>query len=242
VETTARAETHRSASGGKLALLVWPLGILAALTLLFRFTNLDIFIADFFFDEASWFWFRQTIVGRWSPELAPLLAALALLYIVVVLLGSVWIERLRAQRVVAGFMLVCLALGPGLIVNLVFKDNFGRPRPFDVERYGGSMPYMPLWEPSSTLPGYSFPSGDASVGFYCGLPAFVIWRRNRRLAWRFVALGLVLGSAIGLGRIAWGAHWVSDVVWSAGFIYITGLIVHWLFSLPWRRWVGPARA
>ena len=70
---------------------------------------------------------------------------------------------------------------------------------------------------------------------YCGLPAFVLWRRNRKLAWRFVALGLALGSAIGLGRVAWGAHWVSDVIWSAGFIYITGLIVYGLFLLPWGR-------
>jgi membrane-associated PAP2 superfamily phosphatase len=233
VETTIREQAHQPTFGAKLALLVWPLGLLAALTLLFRFTDLDILVADFFYEENGRFWFRETLVGRWSPELAPVLAVLALLYIVVVFLGSVWIEKLRAQRLVAGFMLVCLALGPGLIVNTVFKDNFGRPRPFDVERYGGSMPYMPLWEPSPQLPGYSFPSGDASVGFYCGLPAFMIWRRNRKLAWRFVVLGLVLGSAIGLGRVAWGAHWVSDVIWSAGFIYITGLIAYWLFSLPW---------
>ena len=240
METTARAATQRPATARTLALLVGPLGVLAVLTLLFRFTDLDIRIADYFYDEASGFWFQRTLVGRWSPHLAPLLAVLALIYIGVVLLGSVWIERLRSQRIVAGFMLVCFALGPGLIVNVVFKGNFGRPRPFDVERYGGSMPYLPLWEPSSTLPGYSFPSGDASVGFYCGLPAFVVWRRNRRTAWRLVTLGLVLGITIGLGRVAVGAHWVSDVVWSAGFIYIAGLLTFWLFS-PWRRSLRVAR-
>ena len=40
----------------------------------------------------------------------------------------------------AWFLVVTLALGPGVVTNLVLKDHWHRPRPIDVTEFGGSVP------------------------------------------------------------------------------------------------------
>ncbi|MDD4147051.1 MAG: hypothetical protein PHO85_00825 [Candidatus Cloacimonetes bacterium] len=39
------------------------------------------------------------------------------------------------------FMVLSIILGPGLIVNSALKDNWGRPRPRDLEIFGGRYNY-----------------------------------------------------------------------------------------------------
>jgi membrane-associated PAP2 superfamily phosphatase len=144
--------------------------------------------------------------------------------IAIVLIGSWWDRRLRRHRVVAVFLGICLALGPGLIVNAIFKKNLGRPRPYQVTRYGGEFEYKAVWQPALHLEECSFPCGDASIGFLFALPAFLVARRNRLAGWSWLAFGGALGLGIGLSRVAAGAHWPSDVLWSAGFVFLTGYL------------------
>ncbi|HBH49073.1 MAG TPA: PAP2 family protein, partial [Bacteroidales bacterium] len=34
-------------------------------------------------------------------------------------------------------MILTIVLGPGLLVNATFKDNWGRPRPNEIVEFGG---------------------------------------------------------------------------------------------------------
>jgi membrane-associated PAP2 superfamily phosphatase len=37
--------------------------------------------------------------------------------------------------------------------------------------------------------------------------------------------GLVYGCIMGMARIIQGGHFLSDVLWSAGFVYLTALVL-----------------
>jgi membrane-associated PAP2 superfamily phosphatase len=130
------------------------------------------------------------------------------------------------------FLALLLVIGPGLLVNLVFKDHFGRARPVQTREFGGKLSFSPLGQRAYAGIGKSFPSGHASMGAYwLGLFVFY-WKRWRSLAWTFGALGLVHGVVMGLGRMAQGGHWASDVVWSVAFVYFTAWGLQQLMPAP----------
>jgi membrane-associated phospholipid phosphatase len=69
------------------------------------------------------------------------------------------------------------------------------------------------------------------MGFYLMVPAFLLYRRHGLLARACILLGLLAGLALGVTRVLQGAHFPSDVLWSAGFVYLTGLGLAGLFRL-----------
>jgi lipid A 4'-phosphatase len=59
------------------------------------------------------------------------------------------------------FLVTTLALGPGLLTNVILKDHWGRPRPIDVTQFGGDQHFVAWWDPRGDCPGNcSFVSGD----------------------------------------------------------------------------------
>ncbi len=154
--------------------------------------------------------------------------ALGLGGLVVAIAGLV-IPPLRRWRKEGLFLALLLLIGPGLVVNVWFKGCWGRPRPCETAMFGGARPFVPAGMPGPTE-GRSFPSGHASMGFFLMAPAFFLYRRNKRLALWFFVLGLTAGTVIGLGRIVQGRHFASDVVWSAGMIYLCGWCLDMLFQ------------
>jgi membrane-associated PAP2 superfamily phosphatase len=125
-----------------------------------------------------------------------------------------------------------LAVGPGLLVNASLKEHYGRPRPRQVTEFGGSKQFHPLGEPTWDGQGKSFPSGHASMGFFWFAPAIYFWPRCRRAARGLVGLALIHGGLIGFARMAQGAHWPSDVLWSAGIVYLSAWLLYRMLNLP----------
>lgn len=119
----------------------------------------------------------------------------------------------RRLRLHGLFILLAVALGPGLLVNGILKDHWGRPRPRQVQALGGDYPYVPPLLRGAT-PGKSFPCGHCSVAFLYGLGWWILRRRRPVLAGVSLAAGLALGTLLGLGRMAAGAHFLSDALWS----------------------------
>lgn len=123
-------------------------------------------------------------------------------------------EQSKRLRLYGLFILLCVAIGPGLIINVVLKDHWGRPRPRQIVEFGGRLEYTQPFVPTVSY-GKSFPCGHCSVG-YLYAAGWWVWRRRRpRLAAASLASGLVLGTLLGIGRMAAGAHFLSDAVWSA---------------------------
>jgi lipid A 4'-phosphatase len=119
-----------------------------------------------------------------------------------------------------------LALGPGLMTNVLLKDRWARPRPVDVIEFGGTDPFVPWWDPRGTCDkNCSFVAGEPSGAFWTLAPASVV-----PLPWRpyAYAAALVFGAASGLLRMAAGGHFFSDVVFAGVVTYLMIWLVHGL--------------
>lgn len=145
------------------------------------------------------------------------------------LLGVVaWSLAARAPRWLpprrpAAYLLAVLIIGPGVVVNLVFKDHWGRARPAHTLEFGGERTFSPpLIISDQCARNCSFVSGDASVGFSLAALALVIAGRRRR----WMTIGLAAGIAIGILRIALGRHYPSDVIFSGVFVLLTAAVLH----------------
>jgi len=133
-----------------------------------------------------------------------------------VLAGLAWSFLAAGRSATArrcGFLLAALAIGPGLVVNGVLKAWWGRPRPIQVDLYGGDAPYQPVWKISDWCQSNcSFVSGEASASLWIVLAVVVLTPAR----WRLPA-GLSAGAyalCLSVNRIAFGGHFLSDVVLS----------------------------
>jgi membrane-associated phospholipid phosphatase len=108
------------------------------------------------------------------------------------------------------FVIATLAIGPGLIVNLGFKDHSHRPRPVHVVEFGGTDEFRP-WDrfDGACRKNCSFVSGEAASGFWMVAPALLApppWRAPA------VVGALVFGAGASALRLAFGGHFLSDVL------------------------------
>jgi len=129
------------------------------------------------------------------------------------------------------FLLAGLALGPGLVVNTVLKDGWGRPRPNAIEAFGGEAPYIPVWEISDWCArNCSFVSGEAASAAWTVAAAIVLapLLPLSRLRAALVGAAVVYAAALSLNRLAFGGHFLSDIVLSWA---ITGLTLALLARL-----------
>lgn len=111
--------------------------------------------------------------------------------------------------------MLVLGIAPGLIVNVILKDNWGRPRPAQTIEFGGTMNFTPAYIPSKQ-DGYSFSSGHAAAAF--SIMGFALLAKRRRKLW--MSLALTYGTLVGIARMAAGGHFLSDVITSFFIVYI----------------------
>ncbi len=191
-----------------------------ALALLFVFSpELDLGFQALFYRDGEGFFLRDSLFPqasywgiRWAT--VPVAAALILL-----LLASA-IRGVRARGVnprVVAVLVLALGIGPGLVVNTLFKDNWGRARPSKIVEFGGTMRFTPAFVPSDQCDrNCSFVAGHPSL-LFAAFAAALMLRRRRRAAIAGVA---VLGGLAGLGRIMQGGHFLSDVIFSGVFVFL----------------------
>lgn len=137
--------------------------------------------------------------------------------------------RFRRQAL---FLALLLIIAPGILANSVFKNHWGRPRPRQVDIFGGSMAFHQPWQPGPAPKNASFPAGHPTVAFYLSAPYFVLReKRRRRQALLWLWGGILYGAVMGVARIIQGGHFVTDVIWSAGFVYLTAMVLTSLLRL-----------
>jgi membrane-associated PAP2 superfamily phosphatase len=210
------------------SILILLLGIL---TLLFRFTNLDITLEHYFYSpEKGWMLQYKPVwdfIYRFGIFPGYFLAFCGLIMISV----SYWNNKYIRFRKVSLLLVFTIIVGPGILVNLVLKDHTGRPRPRDITEFGGTENYLCICEKAKTNEGKSFPCGHCSMGFYLAIPYLFYRNRKRVLAYTFLATGISYGILIGIARMMAGGHFASDVVWAGALTWSVALGGYYLFRL-----------
>ena len=224
----------------KVATAWFWLNIVAASTLVFWLSSWDITIAQFFYDPATgakhWFlddypvW--RSIFYDGVPYLAGIILVGSLLFTAV----STVLKRWYRLRLYAIYLLLVFIIGPGLLVNSLFKDHWGRARPMQVLELGGTEQYTPPLYYVANGHGRSFPSGHSSVGFAFIAFWFLLRKRKPLLGKVALVSSLLLGIIIGLTRMAAGGHFLSDVMWSAWIpLFVAWLLYYPLLRIPARE-------
>lgn len=169
---------------------------------------------------------------QWSYHQSPWVGRGLLLGVFIAWLAARlgWRAISPARRAAAGVALCTALLGPGLLIEGVFKPELQRPRPVQTADFGGSQPYHPPLRPCwACTSHHSFVSSHAAAGFWLmswGLLAAPAWRR------RWFAIGLACGAVIGWGRMLQGGHYLGDVVFSFFTVWASGQVV--LAAWRWR--------
>lgn len=203
-------------------------GVVAFTALFLAFPGLDIAASELFYRVGAGFVLSQDPflkAFRKSGDLCLAVLLLALLGRLGWLVARRRLDALaRARR--SGFLLAALAVGPGLVVNGLLKTWWGRPRPVMVDVFGGDAPYQPVWRITGWCQSNcSFVSGEASSAAWMVAALVLVPPRLRPLlAPPVVAYALLLS----LNRLAFGGHFLSDVVLSWA---ISGLVFAALFRL-----------
>ncbi len=208
--------------------LFFIINILIGLSLLVFMTNGDLRIARLAvgvnnqwpgLHHQPWIFLYRT-----APVPGILLAIGALIILCTGFISSS-LKRYRRQSL---FIILLLALGPGLLVNVILKNHLGRPRPQELTEFGGRQQFVQFWQSGPTKHNSSFPSGHASIAFFLMAPWFIFRNRRRSLGWSFLWLGTGFGLLVGMARIMQGGHFLSDVLWAGGLVYISGEVLSWL--------------
>ncbi|CAA7626148.1 Superfamily protein [Candidatus Terasakiella magnetica] len=202
----------------------WTLVLLAPLVL---FPQIDLWASGLFYlPERQVFLMRSHPLGDFTRKTLPIFLFAAAAVVALAGAGARLSRRSRLFGISprgALFVVASLALGPGLIVNLILKDYWGRPRPSTIAQFGGPNVYTSALLPSAQCAdNCSFPSGHAALGFWTLALALLVPLSRRRPA---VAAAVVFGGGMGVMRIAQGGHFLSDVAFSG--VIVIGLTL-WL--------------
>jgi lipid A 4'-phosphatase len=172
--------------------------------------GLDLAVAHLFYDSGGFIGHdRLDRLARNFFRITP--------FVVLAAYGALWLAKRRGAAVwwapsgrAMIFLLATIAIGPGLIVNLTLKDHWHRPRPVHTEEFSGSVPFRPWYDTDGACKkNCSFVSGEAATGFWMVAPASLLpppWREPTIVA------AFVFGIAASLLRMAFGGHFLSDVL------------------------------
>ena len=198
--------------------------VLAALTLLFSVPAFDTGISRVFFAPATGFAWDPHGVLEFVRAAVPTIIVGSLLFFVLLWVMTVWSREWiwgMSTRAVA-FLLATAIVGPGLLVETLLKSNWGRARPKDIVMFGGEGAYSsPFVVAHECAHNCSFVSGHAAIAFWLTAYAFLLpppWRG------RGLWVGAAVGLAVGMVRVAQGAHFPSDVA-AAGLMVIAVNVV-----------------
>jgi len=140
-------------------------------------------------------------------------------------------DKSEAELKVLSVTILSALLGPLLIVNLVLKEFWGRPRPDDTQFFGGEFPYVPPGDISSFCESNcSFVSGEASAAFWILVLALLLHQRHRA---GFLVVASVVAVGISLLRVGFGRHFISDVVIAAVIVIACITFSAWLVQTAW---------
>lgn len=190
-------------------------------------TDIDLWLADRAFDSSrmAFPWRDAWLADNFNHGF--LKAALTALGVAII--AMVLVDLIRPMRQLGGLTqlrLRVVAMSAALVplMTSLLKQSSNAHCPWDLSRYGGTQPYVRLFEslPSGAIAGHCLPAGHASTSLW--LIAFaVFWLpQDRRTAAGVAAAGMAVGIAMGWMQQLRGAHFLTHTLWS---VWVAVLVV-----------------
>jgi lipid A 4'-phosphatase len=205
-------------------------GLALSVLVFMLWPTLDLRVSQAFFDMSSATfpannipWVHAVYVATpWASRSVFVLCCLGLLYLKI----RPQAQRLGLQRRLLAWVFMAI-VGLGVVVDWGLKDNVGRPRPEQLQLFGDDKPFVPAFQWSTHCDvNCSFVSGHAASGF--SLMAWGMWAGWQRRQ-KFLLMGMAAGAAIGAVRVAQGGHFFSDVVFSGWAVWLTYLLIRYIW-------------
>jgi lipid A 4'-phosphatase len=211
--------------------LILPVTLLILISVIINITGLDLIFQNKFFSPESGWILRNSQPWKFIYHYGNIPALILSIGALIILLLSAYKSKFNKYVKQALFLILVMAIGPGLLINSVLKDNWGRPRPRNVQDFGGKHQFEQVLTIDPESPGKSFPCGHASMGFYFFVLFFIFRKKRLKLANISLVFALLWGSFIGLARIVQGGHFLSDVIWTAGLMYLVTSLIFFFMKL-----------
>jgi membrane-associated PAP2 superfamily phosphatase len=207
----------------------------AALLPLLEKSTIDDTLSSWFFDRVAGVFplrynsFLEVFAHQYMKQLVIVVACC----VIAMYLLSFVLAELKPQRRLLLFLSLSLTLAPLAVVLL--KATSVRHCPWNLLEYGGFAPHLTLFDalPAGLTAGHCFPAGHASAGFCLMAFYFAAYAfDNRRWARIGLVGGMAAGLALGLGRVAQGAHFLSHVLWSGLVCWLVIVALRYLILPP----------
>lgn len=196
--------------------------------LFYNFPNIDIFITDIFYDNGN-FYLDDNLFGLIIYKGAYYLTLVVIILLAVMLFISIFkkINLFGIPRKAVIFFIVVLIMAPGVVANVILKDNIGRPRPAHIMEYGGTAVFQPPFAISNQCgKNCSFVSGHASFAFTFMAIGLLFRKRLRHIV---CTSGFLFGAVVGFVRIFQGRHFFTDVLFAFFFTWFTITLIYKFF-------------
>lgn len=202
--------------------------ILVVLSFIFWYQpQIDLWVSNLFYNvEHHAFWVQEHPHLEFLRHLivrSLVVMNFALLAILVLkVIKPAWVACCKAKTAI--YILLCFLIAPGLVVNAILKDQWGRPRPHQTQEFGGAAVFQPAWKMSTHCErNCSFVCGDCAMVFT--LFSFVPLVRRKYLATFMVC---VAGLTISFLRVGAGGHFFSDAFLSGVIVYLVVNTLHYV--------------
>lgn len=243
-------ETHTTTEADPLAIygpiVVSAIAVVTTAAIFVAAPSLDLRVSGWFYRQDLGFYLGKTAtvvlmrnIGIWIT-VATIVGLIAL---------AIWwqmrpdaMQKWHSVRPRADwwFIAIGMALGPGLLVNLIFKPIWGRARPVHIREFGGLDQFTAAWQIAGQCKwNCSFFSGEAAASAFVLAFGFVV-----PPAWRVATFlfGVAVTAIVSYARIAAGGHFLSDVVtgWVMMLLMIfilRAMVLHGAMLGPLKSWM-----
>jgi len=186
------------------------------------FPDIDIYVSSLFYKNAfilkgSFF---EKFFYKSVPIIITLFATTSILVFIYNLINKKNIFGINKRVII--YIILVLSLAPGVIVNSVLKEHWGRARPTQIVKFGGDKKFTPAFIISNQN-GNSFSCGHGAAAF--SLLGFALLAHKRKKLW--LTLSLLYGVLVSFARIIGGGHFLSDTVTSFFIVYISTYILYY---------------
>jgi lipid A 4'-phosphatase len=204
-------------------------------TIVISHFNWDIKLQEKYYDsDSNEGWYQKNYPAWYLAYHYGTFPAIILSVFALVILFSSWVvPKYKKLRKFCLLILLTFIIGPGIIINGVLKDHWGRPRPRQVKEFGGQWDFKEVWQHGIPGKGKSFPCGHCSMGFLFIVLYYSYKKKNKVIAYSGLGFSFAYGSFMGAARIAQGGHFLSDVVWAGGLTYLIASVLYYnILKIP----------